>query len=111
MEYQIAAKWWIERLEYIPDHPDAARRDLENEEKMASLVQNLAEGIKREVDKWGDIVLPYSIDTTFDPREVILEDALKAADVSGVQFPQGVVMEFTPKNIIVNVRTVLVGEE
>ena len=51
MEYQIAAKWWTERLEYIPDHPDAARRDLENEEKMANLVQNLAEGIKREVDK------------------------------------------------------------
>lgn len=113
MEYQyvVAAEWWVKRLQYIPNHPDVAHGALANLEKMKMLTDVLAESIKTEVNKWGDMIQPYSIDTTFDPGEEILVKALKAAKVSGVQFPSGVVMEFTKKCIVVSEQSVIFGEE
>lgn len=112
MEYWlIAAEWWVDRLKPIPGHPDADRKDYANIAKVSSLIHFLADSIKEEVEKWGDMIQPYSIDTTFDAGEPILLSALEKADIKGVEFPSGILMEISSKNVVVSERTVLYGED
>ena len=111
MEYSlVAAEWWVDRLKPIPNHPDAYRNDCANIGKVRELIRVLAESIKEEVEKWGDMIQAYSIDTTFDVEEPVLIDALEKADIKGATFPSGILMEISTKNVIVSERTVLYGE-
>ena len=111
MEYWlVAAEWWVDKLKPIPGHPDAKRNDVANIAKISNLTHILADSIKAEVEKWGDMIQPYSIDTTFDAGEPILTTALEKADIKGAEFPSGVLMEISSKNVVVCERTVLYGE-
>lgn len=111
MEYWlIAAEWWVDRLKAIPGHPDANRNDVADMVKISTLIHILADSIKEEVEKWGDMIQPYSIDTTYDAEEPILTSALEKADIKGAAFPVGVLMEISSKNVVVCERTVLYGE-
>ena len=111
MEYCLsAAEWWVDRLQSIPDHPDANRNDVANMEKVSKLIHILKDSIKTEVEKWGNMIMPYSIDTTFDANEPLLVEALKKADIKGAKFPSGVLMEISSKSVVVCEKTVLYGE-
>ena len=97
--YQVAAKWWAEHL-YYKNHLGRVRGDLENPEKVERFTNHLAILIKLKVEEYSYGLRKLNIITFdgFSTNELLLE-ALKAADMKGVDVPQNVLMSIVEDKV------------